>query len=157
MPDPNKMKIIYCSARFFGDLPVDLDVKTSRRRYGAEGYLRLAGRDLPVDLDVKTSRRRYGAERADPRCRPVQARRRYPSAKKPRGKANRGGRDPQIKTWPDTPKSLFIRNKYQVLIKYQVRATVNTSINSIPGYTVDQFRRLQPFSLATSECRSQIS
>ena len=51
--------------------------------------------DLVVDLDVKASRRRYGAERVDPRRRPLQARREHASAKKPRGKAVRDGRDPQ--------------------------------------------------------------
>ena len=61
-------------AGFFGDVVVDLVV---------------------VDLDVKASRRRYGAERADPRRQPLQARRGHVSAKKPRGKAVRDGRDPQ--------------------------------------------------------------
>ena len=51
--------------------------------------------DLVVDLFVKASRRRYGAERADPRRRPLQARRGHASAKKPRGKAVRDGRDPE--------------------------------------------------------------
>ena len=50
--------------------------------------------DLIVDLDVKAWRMRYGAERADPRRRSLQARRRHASTKKPRGKAVRGGRDP---------------------------------------------------------------
>ena len=51
--------------------------------------------DLVVDLDVKASRRRYGAGRTDPRCWPLQAKRAHASAKKPRGKAVRDGRDPQ--------------------------------------------------------------
>ena len=51
--------------------------------------------DLVVDLDVKALRRCYGAERVDPRRQPVQARRGHASAKKPRGKAVRGVRDPQ--------------------------------------------------------------
>ena len=57
--------------------------------------------DLIVDLDVKASHRRYGAERADPRRGPLQARRGHSSAKKPRRKTMRGGRDPQ-------PKKLYI-------------------------------------------------
>ena len=51
--------------------------------------------DLVVDLDVKASRRRYGAERADPRRRPLQARRGHASAKKPRETAVRNGRNQQ--------------------------------------------------------------
>ena len=53
--------------------------------------------NLVVDLDIKASRRRYGAERADPRRRPLQARRGHASAKKPRRKVVRGGRGPQKK------------------------------------------------------------
>ena len=53
--------------------------------------------DLVVDLDIKALRRRYGAERADSQRRPLQARRGRTSAKKPRRKAVRGGRDPQKK------------------------------------------------------------
>ena len=56
-----------------------------------------------VDLDVKASRRRYGADQADPLSRALQARRGGASAKKPRGKAVSGGRDPQIKGWPASP------------------------------------------------------
>ena len=52
--------------------------------------------DLAVDL---ASRRRYGADRADPLSRALQARRARASAKKPRGKAVSGGRDPQTKGW----------------------------------------------------------
>ena len=55
--------------------------------------------DLAVDLDVKASRRRYGADRADPLSRVLQARRGRALAKKPRGKAVSGGRDPQTKGW----------------------------------------------------------
>ena len=51
--------------------------------------------DLVVDLDVEASRARYGAERADQLSRWLQARRGHASAKKPRGKAVRGGRYPQ--------------------------------------------------------------
>ena len=51
--------------------------------------------DLVVDLGVKASRRRYGAERVDPRRRPLEARQGHASAKKPRGKAVRDGGDPQ--------------------------------------------------------------
>ena len=51
--------------------------------------------DIVADLDVKASRRRYGAERADSRRRPLQARRGHASAKKPHGKAVRDGTDPQ--------------------------------------------------------------
>ena len=54
-------------------------------------------RDLVVDIDIKASRRRFGAERADLRRAPLQARRGHASAKKPRGKAVRGGRGPQMK------------------------------------------------------------
>ena len=41
-----------------------------------------------VDIDVKASRRHYGAERADPRRRPSQARWGHDSVKKPHGKAS---------------------------------------------------------------------
>ena len=40
--------------------------------------------DIVADLDVKASRRPYGAERADPRSRPLQARRGHASANKSR-------------------------------------------------------------------------
>ena len=53
--------------------------------------------DLVADLDVKGSHRRYDTERADPRRRPSRARRGHASAKNPRRKAVRGGRDPQTK------------------------------------------------------------
>ena len=61
--------------------------------------------DLAVDLDVKASRRRYGADRANPLSRALQARRGRASAKKPRGKAVSGGRDPQTKEWSASPKN----------------------------------------------------
>ena len=54
--------------------------------------------DLVVDLDVKASRRRYGAERADPRRRTLQVRRGHASSvKKRHANAVRGGRDAQPK------------------------------------------------------------
>ena len=53
--------------------------------------------DLGVALDIKASRRRHGAELADSRLPPLQARRGHASANKPRGKAVKGGRGPQMK------------------------------------------------------------
>ena len=55
--------------------------------------------DLAMDLDVKASRRRYGADRADPLSREVQARWGRASPRKSRGEAVSGGRDPQTKGW----------------------------------------------------------
>ena len=60
--------------------------------------------DLVVDLDIRASRRRYGGERADPRRRPLQTRRGHASAKKPRGKAVRGGKRSAKETVSDQPK-----------------------------------------------------
>ena len=53
--------------------------------------------DLVVDLDVEASRRRYGTERAGLRSWSFQARGEHASAKKTRGEAVRGGREPQTK------------------------------------------------------------
>ena len=53
--------------------------------------------DLVVYLDVKASRRQYGAEQADLRSRPLQARWGHASANKSCRKTVRGGRDPQVK------------------------------------------------------------
>ena len=58
---------------------------------------------LVVDIDVKASRKRYGAERADPRSRLLEARRGHASSKEPRGTAVRGGRDPPTKNFEGPP------------------------------------------------------
>ena len=59
--------------------------------------------DPVVDLNAKASRTRYGAEREGPRRRSLQARKGHAPAKKPRGKAVRGGRDSPTKKVSDSP------------------------------------------------------
>ena len=66
--------------------------------------------NLVVVLHIKVSRWRYRAERADPRWRALQTRQGHASAKKPRGKAVRGGRGPQTKTLSGPPAN---KHRYQ--------------------------------------------
>ena len=47
--------------------------------------------------DARRRFRRQGLARADPRSRPLRPRRKHAPAKKPREKASRGGRGPQMK------------------------------------------------------------
>ena len=62
-----------------------------------------------MDSDDEASRRHYGAEQEDARRRPLQPRRRHATAKKLRGKAVRGGRDPQHKNRLRTDVGIFIQ------------------------------------------------
>ena len=72
--------------------------------------------DLVVDLDVKASGRRYDAELADPRRRPLQAKRGHALANKPRGKAVRGGRDPRTKKRSGRPPANYDTIRHSVFL-----------------------------------------
>ena len=59
-----------------------------------------------MHLYVEASPRRYGAEPAGPKLQPLQPG--HASAKKPRGKAVRGGRDPQTSVFQVRPRSMKV-------------------------------------------------